>query len=117
MSSDTDNTPSPRTRLIVDNGGYSRSERIREVEKLLLYAPDSGGFTSYTAYHPVLFQVNTPIYLQTYVGYLNRLTDGSYTSGFLSAAKESTLTITPPDQPYVDHLRVFPYCTIASIYG
>lgn len=99
---------SPRTRLIVDNGGFSRSERIREMEKLSLYAPHSGSSTSYTAYHPFQFSVDRAISTSSYP--LNRLTDGSPNTFFVVSAKESTLTVTVPDNSFLDHLKVFPFC-------
>lgn len=40
-----------RIRLIVDNGGFSRSERIREVEKFFLYVLYLGSFIFYIVYY------------------------------------------------------------------
>ena len=106
---DQTNATSVYKHLTVDNGGYTASDQIQEVEKLdltkLSLESDTWGFYSYSGIHFNSTTRNTYDY-----HYLGRLTDGSLSSSYYNHVSSVTITVVLPHVLYVDHLRVYPTC-------
>lgn len=97
----------------MDNGGYTTSDQIDEVEKLdltkLSTDNDTWGFYTYNNVH---FMTDISSSYDSYdYFYLGRLTDGSLTSSYYNPISALTITITLQHVLYVDHIRVFPTCS------
>jgi len=89
-------------KLIIDNGGYTSSQTIEEVEKLSLASPS--GSTSYYTYNNVHVAVDTS-YLSSH--YISGVTNSGL---FISNKGIATITFSIPHVLFVDHVRVYPYC-------
>lgn len=95
--------------LTVDNGGYTTSDQIEEVEKLDLtkLSTDSNSWGFYTYNNVHIMADNS----SSFNSYLGRLTDGSLTSSYYNSISALTITFTLQHVLFVDHLRVFPTCS------
>lgn len=99
--------------LTMDNGGYTTSDQIDEVEKLDLtkLSTDRNTWGFYT-YNNVHFMTDNSSSYDSYdYSYLGRLTDGSLSSSYYNRISALTITITLQHVLFVDHLRVFPTCS------
>lgn len=113
--------------FIMDNGAYSTSNRIYEVERLNL----TGNYYTTTKYPEMTFQTHSginittdavPYYqLHSYgsdayyspvypLSYLFSDTYANKNTFYLSHTRSATLTINFPFKTYVNHLQVYPYC-------
>ncbi|KAK3576662.1 hypothetical protein CHS0354_004947 [Potamilus streckersoni] len=98
-------------KLITDNRGKTSCQRIAEVEKLSLEGHWSWSST-YFSYGNVSLSTFSPIYDSSY-GLANLVT-GSTGDFFMGHSKHVQLEVTFPFLTYVDHIRVFPYCSNPS---
>jgi hypothetical protein len=114
--------------FITDNGGFTKSNRIYEVERLNLtgnyysthdlpemtFHTHSGinVTTSVAPYSRIQYSYSTyNVYAPTYpLSYLFSDKKANVNTFFMSASQTATLTFNFPFVTYVEYLRIYPYC-------
>lgn len=90
--------------VTVDNNGYTSSNKVEEVEKLDLTAW-YGEYTAYTYSGVHITATDGVRYISNYLGRIG------ITGAYIANVAETTVTLTLPHVLFVDHIRVFPYCS------
>lgn len=105
---DQTDAASPNKHLTLDNGGYTASDQIEEVEKIdltkLSWDSTQFGFYSYNDIH--IHTDNSSDDIPN----LGLLTDGRLSTSYYYPVDDLMITVEIPHLLFVDHVTVYPTC-------